>query len=260
MVVHGTYPEPRVTREALAAQDAGWQVDVVAMRNPSEPAEEVVNGVAVFRLPSSHTQGAGVLATIGEYLGFAALASAKVVALISRRRYQVIHVHNPPDFLVLTALVPRLLGARVIFDIHDFAPELFATRFAGRRGAVRAERLVRLIERLATCFATAVITAHEAYRRELETRGLPSEKITVVLNSLDERLLPTGPAPTESNSFRVVYHGTITPHYGLELLIEAAAQVARTSRNCRSNSTATGTRLRRCVSGRGTLGSPIGSI
>jgi glycosyltransferase involved in cell wall biosynthesis len=200
---------------------------VVALRNPGEPADEIVDGVAVFRLPMSHTQGAGVLATTGEYIGFAVLASAKVAMLIPRRRYQVIHVHNPPDFLVLTAVVPRLFGARVIFDIHDFAPELFATRFMGKPAALRAEPLVRLFERLATRFATAVITAHETYRRQLEARGLPPEKITVVFNSLDERLLPKGPGPAEDDGFRVVYHGTVTPHYGIELLIEAAALVAR---------------------------------
>jgi len=183
--------------------------------------------VEVFRLPVSHTQGAGVLATTGEYVGFAVLAATKVAMLIPRRRYRVIHVHNPPDFLVLTALFPRLFGARLILDIHDFSPELFATRFVGKPAALRAERLVRLCEQLATRFATAVITAHETYRRQLEARGLPPEKITVVFNSLDERLLPKGPPPIQDNGFRVVYHGTVTPHYGLELLIEAAALVAR---------------------------------
>src|SRR5207244_4280224 len=76
--------------------------------------------------------------------------------------------------------------------------------------------------------ATAVTTVHEPYRRALEARGVPSEKITVVLNSVDERLLPAAPAPPERNStFRVVYHGTIAPHYGVELLVEAAARSAQ---------------------------------
>jgi glycosyltransferase involved in cell wall biosynthesis len=228
MVVHGTYPESRVAREALAAVDAGWQVDVVAMRNPGEPAEEIVDGVAVIRLPFSHVWGAGALAAAREYLGFTVLASARIGALAARRRYEVIHVHNPPDFLVLAALVPKLLGARVIFDVHDFAPELFAMRFGGRRGIAGAtQQALQLIERLAIRFATAVVTVHDPYRRALEARGVPSEKITVVLNSLDERLLSDAVAPAELDRFRVVYHGTITPHYGVELLVEAAARVAR---------------------------------
>ncbi len=229
MLVHGPYPlsEGRVVAQALAALDAGWQVDVVAARYPGEPAEEIVDGVAVFRLPLSHEWGAGAFAVAREYLGFAALATAKVAALAARRRYEVIHVHNPPDFLMLAALAPRLLGAGVIFDVHDFAPELFAMRFAGCNGLPAMEWALRLVERLATCFATGVITVHEPYRRALKARGVPADKITVVLNSVDERLLPAAAPPAERNGFRVVYHGTITPHYGVELLVEAAARSAR---------------------------------
>jgi glycosyltransferase involved in cell wall biosynthesis len=225
MVVHGPYPlgEGRVAREALAAVDAGWQVDVVAMRNPDEPAEELVDGVAVFRLPLSHERGSGAVAVAREYLGFTALAIAKVAALAARRRYDVVHVHNPPDFLLVAALVPRLAGARVVFDVHDLAPELFAMRFAGCNGFSTMERMLRLVERLATRVATAVVTVHEPYRRALEARGVPSKKITVVLNTVDERLLPAAAAPGERNGLRVVYHGTITPHYGVELLVESVA-------------------------------------
>ena len=229
MVLHGPYPvgEGRVAAEALAAIDAGWEVDVVAMCRAGEAADETVDGVRILRLPMSRRRGIGFLGVAGEYVGFTLLASAKTAALIRRRRYAIIHVHNPPDFLVLAALVPKIFGARVILDIHDFASELFAMRFAGRRGIEQAERILQLIERLATRFASAVITVHDPYRRALAARGVPPEKITVVLNSLDERLILSDPHPAESQGFRVVYHGTITPHYGVELLAEAAAQVVQ---------------------------------
>jgi glycosyltransferase involved in cell wall biosynthesis len=227
MVVHGPYPEPRVSREALAARDAGWQVDVVAMRKPGEAAKEIVDGVSVFRLPWSHRWGSGGLTVAREYLGFTALATAKLAALTVRRRYRVIHVHNPPDFLILAAVAPRLLGVRVIFDVHDFAPELFAMRFSGNRGLAAMEWALRLVESAATRFATAVVTVHEPYRRALATRGVPPGKITVVINSLDERLIPSAVPPGQRDTFRVVYHGTITHHYGIILLVQAAARVAR---------------------------------
>jgi glycosyltransferase involved in cell wall biosynthesis len=229
MLVHGPYPlgEGRVAREALAARDAGWEVDVVAMRNPGEPVKEIVDEITVLRLPLSHRWGAGALGVLREYLGFTMFATARVAALAARRRYQVIHVHNPPDFLVLAALAPRLLGARIVFDVHDFAPELYAMRFGGRPGFTAIEEGLRLIERVATRFAGAVVTVHDPYRRALEARGVQPDKITVVLNSVDERLIPAAAQPAERNSFRIVYHGTITPHYGVGLLVEATARVAR---------------------------------
>ena len=73
--------------------------------------------------------------------------------------------------------------------------------------------------------ADAVVTVHEPYRRALVARGTPAEKITVVLNSPEESLLPPPtPAPSAAG-FRIVYHGTVTPHYGLETLVEAFARI-----------------------------------
>jgi len=225
MVVHGPYPESRVAREAAAALDAGYAVEVVAMRRAGEAKREVDDGVLVIRLPVHHVQGGGIWRVILEYLLFAALAAGVVSARAMRRGYNVVHVHNPPDFLIVSALIPRLLGSRVIFDIHDRSPDMFLMRFPGRAGA-RVSGLLQRIERLATAFADAVVTVHDPYLRELVALGTPSEKATVVMNSLDERLLPS-PTPRTPGPFRVVYHGTVTPHYGVHLLVDAVAETVR---------------------------------
>jgi glycosyltransferase involved in cell wall biosynthesis len=226
MVVHGPYPigEPRVAREAAAALADGYAVEVVAMRRTGEPAQELVDGVLVTRLPIRHARGGGIGRVLAEYLVFAALATSVVGARTVRRGYDVIHVHNPPDFLIIAAAVPRLFGSRVIFDIHDPSPEMFAMRFPGRVG-MAAGVILRRLERLATVLADAVLTVHEPYRREMIARGIPETKVAVVMNSLDERLLPA-PKLRPRGSLRVVYHGTVTPPYGASLLVDAAARLA----------------------------------
>jgi glycosyltransferase involved in cell wall biosynthesis len=229
VVLHGWYPlDARVEREVRVALDEGYEVDVFATRQPGQPGEERVDGARVVRVPPAHLQGGGLRRALQEYLGFTALVTAVVARQAVGRRYRVVHVNNPPDFLLLAALVPKLLGARVILDIHDLSPEMFAQRFAGRPGAAAAERLLRLIERLATRFADEVVTVHEPYRRELVARGVPARKITVVMNTVDERVPPPQRPPSAGDDgFRVVYHGTVTPLYGVELLVEAAGRVAR---------------------------------
>ena len=72
----------------------------------------------------------------------------------------------------------------------------------------------------------AVITVHEPYRRALIRRGVPAERVTVIMNTVDEARLPP-PVPPEPDVFRIVYHGTITPSYGVDLLVQAAAVAAR---------------------------------
>ena len=226
MLVHGPYPlDPRVVREARVALAEGYEVDVVATRQPGEPPEEYVEGVRIIRLPVAHTMGGGVGRIISEYASFSLLASARLARLALQRRYAIVHVHNPPDFLVAAALIPRILGCRVIFDIHDLSPDMFNMRFDGRRGAHVADRLLRGLERWATRIADGVITVHDGYARELVKRGVPPGKLTVVMNSVDERSLPQ-PLNSSNEGFRVVYHGTVTPPYGLELVVEAVARIS----------------------------------
>lgn len=226
MVVHGPYPlgEPRVAREARVARELGLDVEVLALRQPGEARSESVDGVLVRRLPIRHRRGCGLVRMLAEYLGFTVLATAWL-ALHPRRR-RIVQVHNPPDFLAIAGLLPKLLGNRMIFDVHDLSPDIFSMRFDGKRGSRLANRLLRLTEKVATCLANQVITVHEPYRRELITRGVKPDKVSVVMNSLDESLLPEPAARVASDSFRVVYHGTITHWYGVETIVEAAAQAS----------------------------------
>jgi glycosyltransferase involved in cell wall biosynthesis len=227
MLVHGPFPvgEPRVAREARAAVSAGYEVDVICMRRPGEPRNETLDRIRIHRLPLAHARGIGFPAIVREYVGFSVLAAGKLWGLTRRRRYRVIHVHNPPDFLLLAALPARLaFGTRLIFDVHDLAPDMFAERFGSGGIGRLANRLLQALEKLALHLADKVITVHEPYARELRARG--AGEVSVVMNSVDPDVLPAGPdGVAESGGFRVVYHGTVTPWYGVDLLVDAAAAV-----------------------------------
>jgi glycosyltransferase involved in cell wall biosynthesis len=160
-----------------------------------------------------------------EYIGFTVLASYKAAARSRSTRYDVVQIHNPPDFLIVAALIPRARGARVIFDVHDLSSDMFLMRFEGIMSRM-LEWPLRMIERLAARIADAVITVHEPYKQELVARGVAPTKISVVMNTVDESLLPTTRA-APAQHFRVVYHGSVTPHYGVELVVTAVADVRR---------------------------------
>jgi glycosyltransferase involved in cell wall biosynthesis len=228
MLVHGPFPvgEPRVARQARAALASGYEVDVICMRRAGEPRSESLDGIRIYRLPLEHQRGLGLRAIVREYLGFTILAAATLWRLARRRGYRVIHVHNPPDFLLLAALPAKLAGgSRLIFDVHDLAPDMFAERFGSGNVARLANRLLPAVERVALRLADAVVTVHEPYARELRARG--ARDVTVVMNSVDPDVLPTPNGEVaERPGFRVVYHGTVTPWYGVDLLIEAAGAVA----------------------------------
>jgi glycosyltransferase involved in cell wall biosynthesis len=230
MVVHAHYPlgEPRVEREARAAVQAGCSVDVICLGAPDERDSEVIDGVRITRLPVEHVRGAGAGQLVREYLGFAVRATRETLRLHRRHRIDVVHVHAPPDFLIVSAMLPRLRGSGVILDIHDLSPDMFDIRFGNRRLAGVIERGLRLVERAACGVADRVITVHDAYRTELSTHGVPLDRIEVVMNAVEteavERAREAAPA-ADPDAFVLAYHGTLTHWYGVDLLVEAIARL-----------------------------------
>src|SRR5690606_36351808 len=128
------------------------------------------DGVRVRRLPVRRHRNRGMAVQMLEYLAFFVLAAAVMTARHVRRPYAAVQVHNLPDFLVFCALVPRLLGAAVILDLHALMPEFLASR----TGSGMGHPLVRLVawqERLAFRFADRVVTVTDVWRDTLIGRG-----------------------------------------------------------------------------------------
>jgi glycosyltransferase involved in cell wall biosynthesis len=230
MVVHAYYPlgETRVEREAAALVDAGFKVDVICLRDKGEHPQDFLKGVHIYRLPVARRRIGGFAGQFVEYIIFFVLAALKLNVLHSRQKYDTIQTHNLPDFLVFSALIPKLLGARVILDIHDLMPEFFAS-LTGRSPHSLLVRMVILQERISCWFADHVITVTEVWRERLISRGVSPEKVSVVMNVADEQIFRASdhcePKAEEGGSFRLIYHGTYKQHYGMAELIQAIAIV-----------------------------------
>jgi glycosyltransferase involved in cell wall biosynthesis len=225
MIVHSYYPlgETRVQRQAAALIAEGFDVTVACLREVGEPSKERVGDVEVRRLPVRRNRGSSMLLQAFEYLRFLVMAGVWVSFAHLRQRFDVVQVHTPPDALVFAAAVPKLLGAKVILDIHDLLPEFFAAR-TERSLNDPVILVVRAEERISCWFADQVITVTSQWRDDLERRGVASEKLAVVMNLADGGLFSDVRAKEpETDRFVVLYHGTFTERYGVDLVIEAAA-------------------------------------
>ena len=223
MIVDNSYPDPRVEREARALVLRGHSVDVICARAGREPSREVIEGVTVHRLPVRRRRGAGLVTQLLEYALFTGWAAVKLMRLDARRRYDVVQAHNVPDFLVAAALPARLRGARVVLDLHDLMPEFYASRFGGRLDSLPV-RIVRFQERCSAALADRIITVTRLWRETLIRRGQDPEKVSVVMNLPDEDLyVRREPRLGERGRVNVIYHGTLTHRYGVDLLVHALA-------------------------------------
>lgn len=221
MVVHAYYPlgETRVQREAEALTASGYEVHVICLRDVDEPARETYRGVEVHRMPVRLVKRS-LARQFASYLLFLVVAGARLAALDIRHRYRSVQIHNLPDFLVFSAIGPKLRGAAVILDLHDLMPEFFAGRFGGRRRLLA--RLIALQERVACRFADHVVTVSDHWRQTLIDRGVPPGRVSVVMNVADEAIFARRSArPSVAPPFRLVYHGTVTRRYGLDLALRA---------------------------------------
>lgn len=231
MVMFSYYPDdPRPRRALDALVREGMLVDMICLRGEGSPAREVQGSVDVFRVPLKRRRG-GMLAYLYQYAAFILISSAILALRCVTRGYDLVYIHNMPDILVLSALAPKMLGAKVILDLHDPMPELMMTIFDLDKDSLSV-RLLRRIEKWSVACADAVITVSVTFKRVFSARSCCPEKIEVVMNSPDGEIFPFR-APASQGSanrdmskpFVIMYHGSLVERNGLDLAIEALALV-----------------------------------
>jgi glycosyltransferase involved in cell wall biosynthesis len=224
-----------VRRTAEAAASAGYISDVICLRQPGQKAEEICDGVHVYRVPMTRGYGHALPLTILEWIIFMVRAGIKITQLHLQQKYDVIHVHNMPDFLVFATLIPKLRGAKVILEIQDVSPELMQAKAKGRFKKI-ALALATWQEHISARFAHHIITVGWPFERLLLKRGIPAAKITNILNSADPRLFPaerrteiSTQAPDAEHPLILMYHGTVAKRNGMDAAIRAVAQARQSA-------------------------------
>jgi glycosyltransferase involved in cell wall biosynthesis len=226
---HAQFPDcARVRKEVLALLGAGHQVDVLCLAGKGRPAFDRFREARIFRIPVRHKRG-----TVPRYLfeyGASFLAmSIAVSCLFLKNRYQVVQVNTMPDFLVFAAWLPKLLGAKVVLDLHEPTPELWQTK----RGLERPGLMGNLQARLEQCairFADRPMTVTQALRRRYAERGADISRMIVVPNVCSEEFAPAEQPPPrpDDGTFRLITHGLIEHRYGHEVVLRAVRQLAPT--------------------------------
>ncbi len=231
MLVHSYYEEdPRVRRQAETLVHAGREVDVLSLRRPGDPRDGTLQGVAITRLDVQRHQGSPIATYLAEYAAFLARATFALARAHRRRRYGLVQVHTPPDFLVVAALPLRLAGVPVLLDLHEATPEFFRSRWPAAANPLTIGGLTA-VERLAAAVASRVLSVTEARHERLLALGIPARKLAVIRNGPVLALFD--PAAHARRPFmaggglRLAYAGALTPLYALEDVVDAVAILAR---------------------------------
>jgi len=224
--------DPRPRRAAETFASAGMQVDVICLAEEGRPARESFKGGQVDRI-SIHKRRGSKLAYFWQYAAFIGIVFGKLAGRALTKRYDIIHIHNMPDVLVFSALLPKLFGSRVMLDLHDPMPELMMTIFHLERDS-SAVRWIARLEKWSTAFADKVITVNRTCEKLFAARSCEAGKVGVIMNTPDERIFRYVPAHVQERTeegrqapFVLMYHGTIVERNGLDLAVNALEIVRR---------------------------------
>lgn len=229
MIVHKNYYyDVRVRRYVESLVKTGASVDVICSApHYLDAVFEAHDQIRVYSIPIRHVNKSRIRYIL-EYLFSFIWYFIRLSLLHIQNRYQVIHVHNMPDFLIFSAIIPKIMGTPLILDIHDLMPEVFISKY-GEQSNQLILSLIKLQEKLACWLADEVITVNSICETNLINRGIPPRKITVVHNypnsAIFDRNLYLNECGSPRKDFTLIYPGTLAPRYGLETVVRALPQL-----------------------------------
>jgi len=234
LVVQSFYDmDIRVRRKAEALRDSGYHVDVLALRlQKSQAKSYVLEGVNVTTCPVGKKRGSK-FRYLYEYLAFFCWTFMTLRRLCRTRQYAVVDVNTLPDFLIFAAGPARWRGAKLVLDMHEITPEFYMSKY-GIKDTALLIRLLKWVEAKSFKYADHVLTINHPIEALMVERGLPRSRSTIIMNSVDEAFFAQSPGSpdkvsdkTRNPTFVMMYHGTLTRLYGLDLGIEAFAQAEK---------------------------------
>jgi glycosyltransferase involved in cell wall biosynthesis len=222
MVSYSIYDtDNRVRRYAETLAREGHRVDAVVLRAEGQSNQpEVIKGVNVFRIQKRIKNEKGKLDYLRRMSAFFLRSMVFLTREQLRNPYDLIHVHSLPDFEVFAALVPKLMGAKIILDIHDIVPEFYASKFNTSQDSFAFKTLVA-VERISASFCDHVIAANHIWEKRLQSRSVKAAKVTTILNFPDTEMFQRKGRNRLDNRFVLLYPGSLNYHQGLDIAIRA---------------------------------------
>jgi len=226
MIAYSEYSgDPRIRREAEAAVEANFNVNMLVLCEEKDQPD-LINGVRLIYLGMSQYRGSSNLKYILSYISFFMRLLAHF--FINPLSYSLIHVNNMPDFLVFSAIIPKLFGTKIILDYHDAMPETYRIKISGIFSNVIYKALL-FQERISCLFVDQIITVHEIAKTDfLIPHGINRSKIETITNLADPNLFfPATSSPVSSDKFNLIYHGTIAPRFGLIKILDSVEKLIK---------------------------------
>lgn len=197
-------------------------------------SRETIAGIETLRVWTFLAPNKGTVRRILNYLSFCATAT---LAGLGARRPDLVIATSPQFFCGWAGVfVSRLRRVPFVLEVRDLWPDSIAAV-----GAMRSSRLLRFLgwlERRMYAAATRIVTVGRGYQQELEARGVPAERISVIPNGVDRGMFDPAADASQLRArfaphgeFLCSYVGTIGMGSGLSVVLRAAEQLRAMGRS-----------------------------
>ena len=228
----------RILEETRVLQQMGHAVTVAAYRNGGD-----VEGVEIERTLPIPWRREYEVGSSRHKIAFDLLLGLKILALLLRRRYDVIHAHLHEGALIALVL-GKLFGIPVVFDFQgSLTEEMIDHRFLARDSWIY--RPLRRLEEWINRKPAAIFTSSKnAEQLLIDQFGCPAEKIQPLPDCVNtdvfrpaemvdvaelEELRQRYALPADGKV--IVYLGLLAEYQGISHLLQATARLLADQRN-----------------------------
>lgn len=222
VLAHTVYDsDARVRREAECLAEIGATIDVFCLYRNTKNNDEAGQNIHIHHLLRKKSYELKYFYILHLAL-FLFLSSVFITYYYFKRRYDFIHVHTVPDFLIFAAFIPKLFNVPIILDMHEIMPELYMRKFNINENSP-IPKLVRLLEKISIKFADHVIVASPIFSEKIISRTGDENKFSTIINLPDAKLFSNGVRRNfhKKDKFKIIYPGTLSKLHGVDIVIKA---------------------------------------
>ena len=194
--------------------------------------KDVIDGITIHRAPLYPSHDSSAIKRILTYLSFA--AGSLIIGLLKTKNIDVIYSYHPP---LTTSLSAYFLGLckRIPFviDVQDLWPDTLSAT-----GMLKNKNALFLVGKVCDFVykkAAKIVVLSPGFKKRIESRGVPKEKVEVIYNWCNEPLLNDFQETTvnlpDNGNLNLVFAGNLGYAQGLPTIVNAAEILQKNEAN-----------------------------
>lgn len=221
---------PLLIREAGALTEQGFNVDIICLRKrKSDDIFQCIEGINLYKIQIRKKSEKSKIKYFYNLFVFILKVCIILTYFSLKHKYDVVHITSPPDILVFSAIISKILGGSILLDIHDIGPELYMRKLHAGYNHPLVKLLLRA-ERLSCRFSDYIITVTDIWKNKILSRSAPEGNCSVIMNVPDNRIFYLREKDLKTrceNSLNIYYHGSLEEHFGVDILINAVPLIIK---------------------------------